>query len=106
MAPRVGRKEKNIKMIKFRSIIFNADKSGDDLTSANDLRITSLGCFVRKYKIDRLLNFFNIFLLKRFILLAFIGSLFSQQIPPNDPLYKLFRQNILETHDLNIVKTC
>ena len=31
-----------------------------------------------------------------------IGSLFSQQIPPNDPLYKLFRQNFLEAHDLSV----
>ncbi|MBC8489108.1 MAG: hypothetical protein H8D45_24060, partial [Bacteroidetes bacterium] len=40
--------------------------------------------------------------MKKFILLVFIGSLFSQQIPPNDPLYKLFRQNFIETHDLSV----
>ena len=40
--------------------------------------------------------------MKKFILLVFIGSLFSQQIPPNDPLYILFRQNFVETHDLSI----
>ena len=60
VAPRVGRKEKIFKMIKFRSMVVNADKSGVDSTSANDSRITLLGNFIRKYKIDELPNFFNI----------------------------------------------
>ena len=51
VAPRVGRKEKIFKMIKFRSMVVNADKSGVDSTSANDSRITLLGNFIRKYKI-------------------------------------------------------
>jgi len=37
-----------------------ADKSGIDSTSSNDPRITSLGHFIRKYKIDELSNLFNI----------------------------------------------
>ena len=60
VAPRVGKNEKIFKMIKFRSMIVNADKSGVDSTSANDSRITPLGNFIRKYKIDELPNFFNI----------------------------------------------
>ena len=63
-------------MIKFRSMIINADKSGVDSTSANDTRITPLGHFIRKYKIDELPNFFNILIgeidtdrpLKKFLL--------------------------------------
>ncbi|MBC8146746.1 MAG: sugar transferase [Bacteroidetes bacterium] len=62
VADRVGRNENIFKMIKFRSMIVNADKSGVDSTSANDNRITSLGRFIRKYKIDELPNIFNIFL--------------------------------------------
>ena len=62
VAPRVGKNEKIFKMIKFRSMIVNADKSGVDSTSANDSRITPLGNFIRKYKIDELPNFFNILL--------------------------------------------
>ncbi len=42
-------------------------------------------------------------ILKKLILFVFIGILFSQQIPPNDPIYKLFRLNFLVTHDLNIL---
>ena len=60
VAPRVGKKGKIFKMIKFRSMIVDADKSGVDSTSANDSRITSLGSLIRKYKIDELPNFFNI----------------------------------------------
>jgi lipopolysaccharide/colanic/teichoic acid biosynthesis glycosyltransferase len=60
VAPRIGKNEKQFKMIKFRSMIMNADKSGVDSTSANDSRITPLGSFIRKYKIDELPNFFNI----------------------------------------------
>ena len=65
VAPRVGKNEKIFKMIKFRSMIVNADKSGVDSTSANDSRITPLGNFIRKYKIDELPNFFNILLGER-----------------------------------------
>ena len=60
VASRIGKDEKQFKMIKFRSMILNADKSGVDSTSANDNRITPLGNFIRKYKIDELPNFFNI----------------------------------------------
>ena len=60
VAPRVGKNETTFNMIKFRSMVLNADKSGVDSTSANDSRITPLGSFIRKYKIDELPNFFNI----------------------------------------------
>ena len=60
IAPRVGKNEILFNMIKFRSMVVNADKSGVDSTSASDSRITPLGSFIRKYKIDELPNFFNI----------------------------------------------
>ena len=61
VAPRVGKNETTFNMIKFRSMVVNADKNGVDSTSASDSRITPLGSFIRKYKIDELPNFFNIF---------------------------------------------
>jgi lipopolysaccharide/colanic/teichoic acid biosynthesis glycosyltransferase len=60
IAPRVGKNETIFQMIKFRSMIINADKSGVDSTSSSDSRITPLGNIIRKYKIDELPNFFNI----------------------------------------------
>ena len=61
-ANRVGKNNKLFKMIKLRSMIVNADKSGVDSTSANDDRITSIGKIVRKFKLDELPQFWNVFL--------------------------------------------
>jgi len=60
VAPRVGKDEKLFKMIKLRSMIAHADKFGVDSTSANDQRITAVGRFIRKYKIDELSQFINV----------------------------------------------
>ncbi len=48
IAPRVGRNDQPFKMIKLRSMVINADKSGVDSTSANDNRITAVGQFIRR----------------------------------------------------------
>ena len=52
IAPRVGEKKKVFQMIKLRSMIVNADKSGVDSTAADDVRITRVGHFIRRYKLD------------------------------------------------------
>ena len=60
IAPRVGKNGHLFKMIKFRSMIINADKNKVDSTSSDDNRITKLGILIRKYKIDELPNLINI----------------------------------------------
>lgn len=60
IAPRVGRDERPFRMVKLRSMVKNADKSGVDSTSANDQRITPIGQFVRKYKLDELTQLWNV----------------------------------------------
>ena len=62
IAPRIGRGGRVYNLIKFRSMIINADKTGVDSTSDDDKRITKVGQFIRKYKIDELPNFINILL--------------------------------------------
>lgn len=62
IAPRVGKDEKLFKMIKIRSMIVGADKSGVDSTSSGDQRITKLGKFIRTYKLDELGQLVNVFL--------------------------------------------
>ncbi len=62
IAPRVGKKEKLFRMFKLRSMIVNADKSGVDSTSSNDKRITGVGRFIRKYKLDELTQLWNVLL--------------------------------------------
>lgn len=60
IAPRVGKDSEMFRMVKVRSMVKNADKSGVDSTSANDTRITPVGHFVRRYKIDELMQLWNV----------------------------------------------
>ena len=60
IAPRVGRNGHVFMMIKLRSMIINADKTGVDSTSANDQRVTSSGHFIRRYKLDELTQLWNV----------------------------------------------
>jgi lipopolysaccharide/colanic/teichoic acid biosynthesis glycosyltransferase len=62
VAERVGKDFKPFKMVKLRSMIKNADTSGVDSTSVNDMRITPIGQFIRKYKLDELTQLWNVFL--------------------------------------------
>ena len=57
IAPRVGRFGQEFRMIKLRSMVVNADKSGVDSTSANDTRITPIGHVIRKFKLDELTKY-------------------------------------------------
>jgi lipopolysaccharide/colanic/teichoic acid biosynthesis glycosyltransferase len=60
VAERVGLNKKSFKMYKLRSMVINADKSGVDSTGANDSRITPVGHFIRRYKLDELSQLFNV----------------------------------------------
>jgi lipopolysaccharide/colanic/teichoic acid biosynthesis glycosyltransferase len=60
IAPRVGKNGKAFKMVKLRSMIVNADKSGVDSTKSDDKRITWVGHFIRKFKLDELSQLWNV----------------------------------------------
>ena len=60
IASRVGYNGILFKMIKIRSMKVNADKTGVDSTSANDDRITPIGHFIRKCKVDELSQLINV----------------------------------------------
>lgn len=62
IAPRVGRDGRLFKMVKLRSMVTGADRSGVESTSASDSRITPLGRFVRRYKLDELTQLWNVFI--------------------------------------------
>jgi lipopolysaccharide/colanic/teichoic acid biosynthesis glycosyltransferase len=62
ISKRVGMNGKEFSFFKFRSMRIDADKSGVDSTSNEDPRITSIGKFIRKYKIDELSQLLNVFL--------------------------------------------
>src|SRR5262245_62758495 len=47
-------------MFKFRSMVEGAERRGGALTVEGDSRITRVGRFIRKWKIDELPNFVNV----------------------------------------------
>ena len=60
VAPRVGRGGRQFRMVKLRSMRVNADRIGVDSTSARDPRITPVGHFIRRYKLDELTQLWNV----------------------------------------------
>lgn len=60
ISPRVGKNGRLFNMVKLRSMIVGADKTGVDSTSINDSRITPIGHFVRKYKLDEFAQLWNV----------------------------------------------
>jgi len=60
IALRVGLDGRTFNMIKLRSMIMGADKSGVESTSSADNRITPLGHFIRRYKLDELTQLWNV----------------------------------------------
>ncbi|MEZ5696743.1 MAG: sugar transferase [Sphingomonadaceae bacterium] len=60
VADRAGIGGKPFRMIKIRSMVINADRSGVESTSANDERITPLGHFIRRWKIDEVSQLWNV----------------------------------------------
>ncbi len=57
---RVGKNNKDFKLYKFRSMAVNADKNGLLTIGNNDSRITKVGKFIRKYKIDEFAQLINV----------------------------------------------
>ncbi|KXI28488.1 TIGR03013 family XrtA/PEP-CTERM system glycosyltransferase [Paraglaciecola hydrolytica] len=58
---RVGLNGKLFKIIKFRSMRPDAEKDGAKWATTNDSRVTKIGQFIRKYRIDELPQLLNIF---------------------------------------------
>ena len=54
IAKRIGKDGEEFNFYKLRSMIINADFAGVDSTSSSDIRITSIGRLIRKFKIDEL----------------------------------------------------
>jgi exopolysaccharide biosynthesis polyprenyl glycosylphosphotransferase len=58
---RVGRMNRNFDVLKFRSMVENAEgANGAQWAAENDPRVTRIGQFLRKYRLDELPQFFNV----------------------------------------------
>ena len=57
---RGGYRNKPFRIFKFRSMVKNADKIGGGTTALHDPRITKVGNFLRKTKLDEIPQLFNI----------------------------------------------
>ena len=89
VAPRVGKGCKIFKMIKFRSMMIEADKSGVDSTAINDPHITNIGHFIRKYKIDEIPNLYNIIMGQ----MSFVGP--RPNVKKETDMYTIEEKNLL-----------
>ena len=59
-APRGGYRGKPFRIFKFRTMVKNADQIGGGTTALNDARITRVGRFLRKTKLDEVANLLSI----------------------------------------------
>lgn len=59
-AERVGKDGKVFRLYKFRSMVTGADKAGPAVTVAGDARVTPVGRFLRKTKLDELPQLINV----------------------------------------------
>ena len=57
---RVGQYGRPFYILKFRTMVANADKIGGPSTPADDPRITKIGKYVRKFNVDELPQFVNV----------------------------------------------
>jgi lipopolysaccharide/colanic/teichoic acid biosynthesis glycosyltransferase len=60
IARRAARGGGTFRMVKFRSMVVNADRLGGASTATGDRRITPVGRFVRAYKLDELVQLWNV----------------------------------------------
>lgn len=86
---RIGLRGIPFKIIKFRSMRADAEKSGPQLSSDNDDRRTSVGVFLRQSRLDELPQFINVLLGQ----MSLVGprperQFFIDQIIQKAPIYK------------------
>lgn len=57
---RVGKNGKDFEILKFRTMIVDAEKKGKQITIGDDPRITKIGSFLRKTKLDEFPQLINV----------------------------------------------
>ncbi len=86
---RVGKNGKTFKIWKFRSMVVDAEAKGRQITTDGDSRITKVGKFIRKTKIDELPQLFNVLSGK----MSFVGP--RPEVPRYVELYTEEQRKVL-----------
>ncbi len=86
---RVGKDAKLFKIWKFRSMVVNAEAKGMQITTDGDNRITKVGKFIRKTKIDELPQLFNVLSGK----MSFVGP--RPEVPKYVAIYNAEQMHVL-----------
>jgi len=60
VAPRIGRGGVAFRMVKFRTMVANADRLGGSSTASSDSRVTAVGRIIRRGKLDEIPQLWNI----------------------------------------------
>lgn len=87
---RVGKGRKTFKIVKFRSMVQDAEKNGAVWASSNDSRVTRFGAFIRKTRIDELPQLYNVLKGE----MSFVGPrperpVFVEQLTKKIPYYDI-----------------
>lgn len=90
---RIGYRQKPFNIYKFRSMKVDAENAGPQLSDDNDPRITKVGKFLRKYRLDEIPQFWNVFIGD----MSLVGprperEFFIKQIVEKVPFYTLVHQ--------------
>jgi len=86
---RVGKDGKEFRIYKFRTMIVDADKKGLQITVGRDNRITRMGAFLRKTKLDELAQLINVFTGE----MSFVGP--RPEVPKYVNLYTPYQRQVL-----------
>jgi lipopolysaccharide/colanic/teichoic acid biosynthesis glycosyltransferase len=87
---RVGYQGKHFRIWKFRSMVVNAEKLGKQITVGRDPRITRVGAFVRKTKLDELPQLINVLLGE----MSFVGP--RPEVPKYVAMYTEQQRKVLD----------
>lgn len=90
---RIGLHQKPFQIIKFRTMYTDSEKSGPQLSSSNDARITKTGKFLRKTRLDEFPQFWNVLKGE----MSLVGPrperrFYIDQIAQHDPQYLYLHQ--------------
>ena len=86
---RVGKKKKIFEIYKFRTMVTDAEKLGKQITVGNDARITRVGKFIRKCKLDEFPQLINVLKGE----MSLVGP--RPEVPRYVELYDKYQEQIL-----------